>query len=147
MLAGIQILEVDCTRKPLVEKRTFRKSRDILYPANTARNIARSAAKTKFVLNSDIEFVPSPNLAQNFVHFSKRIGKKQNSDGNRKKIVYVVPAFEKEEGIRLPLNKAKLVDLYRQEKVALYHKYICNDCQTFPRFQDWIKTVRNNDFR
>lgn len=47
-------------------KSTFRRRNKLLYPVNVARNLARGAALTHFVLASDIELYPSPNFVEDF---------------------------------------------------------------------------------
>jgi hypothetical protein len=45
---------------------TFKARNNISYPINAARNVARSAATTHFVLVSDIELYPNPNFINEF---------------------------------------------------------------------------------
>lgn len=45
---------------------TFKKRKRLSYPVNVARNLARDSAMTYFVLASDIELYPSPNLVKDF---------------------------------------------------------------------------------
>ena len=44
----------------------YRTKMNLTYPVNFARNLARSAALTHYVLSSDIEFYPSVNLVDDF---------------------------------------------------------------------------------
>ena len=41
------------------------------YPANVARNVARSAAESEYVLGSDIALLPSRGFADKFINFVK----------------------------------------------------------------------------
>lgn len=54
-----------------MNENTYIKRHKLIYPVNVGRNIAKSFAKTKYVLVSDIELYPSPNLSQNFIKMIK----------------------------------------------------------------------------
>ena len=41
------------------------------YPANVARNVARSAAESEYVLGSDVALLPSRGFADKFINFVK----------------------------------------------------------------------------
>ena len=57
-----------CDRKmPLEGTETFRKAKNLTYPINVARNTARQAATTHYVLPSDIELYPNPGLIPSFL--------------------------------------------------------------------------------
>jgi beta-1,4-glucuronyltransferase 1 len=45
----------------------YTKSKNLTYPVNVGRNVARDAALTHFILASDIELYPSPNLPEKFL--------------------------------------------------------------------------------
>ena len=51
---------------------TYKQQKNLLYPINVGRNIARSSALTHFVLPSDIELYPSPDLAPKFLNMIAR---------------------------------------------------------------------------
>lgn len=69
----------DCSQIPTFSKgnTTFRIQTGLLYPINIARNIARAAAQTYFVLASDIELYPSINLIPSFMEMIGRLQKKE----------------------------------------------------------------------
>lgn len=48
------------------ETKSYRAANNLTYPVNVARNIARNAALTHFVLASDIDFYPSLDLVDDF---------------------------------------------------------------------------------
>jgi len=93
------------------------------YLVNIARNVARTSALTHFVLMSDIELLPSPNLALNFENFANR-----KSLFSSEKVVYVVPTFEIEasEENKLPKSHQELARLYKTEKVVFFHALVCS---------------------
>lgn len=82
---------------------TFRQQYNMLYPINVGRNSARNATKTIYFLVSDIELVPSDELALNFVNMFRKL-----ISGNRSiipKTVFVVPLFEIAKGELIPRDK------------------------------------------
>lgn len=82
---------------------TFRQQYNMLYPINVGRNSARNATKTIYFLVSDIELVPSDELAINFVNMFRKL-----TSGNRSIIprtVFVVPLFEVAKGELMPRDK------------------------------------------
>lgn len=71
---------------------TYMKEKAILYPVNVARNIAREAALTHWILPSDIELYPSPNLAPRFLNMIARNAKPLNE--STKPRVFPISIFE-----------------------------------------------------
>lgn len=71
---------------------TYMKEKSILYPVNVARNIAREAALTHFILPSDIELYPSPYLTPRFLNMIARNGKPLNVSTNPR--VFPISIFE-----------------------------------------------------
>lgn len=51
---------------------TFKKTRGLAYPINTARNIAREMSNTHFFLAGDIELYPNQNLPKDFLSMIKK---------------------------------------------------------------------------
>lgn len=45
----------------------YKAQKKLLYPVNVGRNVARETAQTHYVLASDIELYPSPNLITLFL--------------------------------------------------------------------------------
>lgn len=57
--------------EPVTVEKSFRRSQNLSYPINVARNIARNASSTHFVFSSDIELYPSRNFINNFFNMIK----------------------------------------------------------------------------
>ena len=110
------------------------------YLINAARNVARSSVSTRFILASDVELYPSPNLGRNFEFLIK--SERKNST---KKLVYVVPTFEidKSERDRLPRSRTDLIKLVNAEKAVYFHAKTCKKCQKFPKIEKWLNTQIN----
>lgn len=53
-------------------RETYAKKFYLVYPINVARNIARDAAPTHFLLSSDIEMYPSRKLVPRFLNMIAR---------------------------------------------------------------------------
>jgi beta-1,4-glucuronyltransferase 1 len=59
-----------------VEK-TFKHKRNLAYPINVGRNLARNASLTHFILASDIELYPNPGFIFNFLTMMARNSSRQ----------------------------------------------------------------------
>lgn len=123
----------DCAASDLQirDSETERKSRNIIYPINVARNVARSQASTSRVLVSDIELLPSKNLASSFLDMVRgrapRVG-----------VVFVLPVFEIEANEKPPDNKHELLMAARAGTAGYFHRFICAHCQKFPGLTRWM---------
>ncbi|XP_035702774.1 beta-1,4-glucuronyltransferase 1 isoform X2 [Folsomia candida] len=129
----------NCSIKPdpvkLRNENTFRMKHGLLYPVNVARNIARAAALTHFVLPSDIELYPSINLIRTFfeMHY-------EENKNNEKPVimparqVFVLPIFEIEKGVMPPQTKSELVHLLQIGEAIPFHYKIS---KRKPPFQFW----------
>lgn len=76
---------------------------------NVLRNVARQNAPTHFVLASDAELYPSPNLIRLFLDMIRRNDSILNQ-GRPK--VFVLPIFEVYSNQTVPDSKAQLVIIH-----------------------------------
>ena len=67
-------LNSDCALPPPAAEPSRRRELGVPYPVNVARNAARRAARTEFVLVSDVELVPSPGAVGMFLKMMQRMG-------------------------------------------------------------------------
>ncbi|KAF7284844.1 hypothetical protein GWI33_021487 [Rhynchophorus ferrugineus] len=104
-----------------------------IYPINVCRNAARKASLTKYVLVSDIQLMPSKDLASGFLDMLTT-----NQLINATKKVYVLPIFELAENEYIPDTKADLIDMIADNRSVYFHKFICKHCQNFPGLEQWI---------
>lgn len=58
--------------EPLEVTNTFKKLNHLTYPINVARNLARNASSTHYVLSSDVELYPSLNFVEMFFEMVKK---------------------------------------------------------------------------
>lgn len=85
----------NCTNQPpynVNASTTYMKTKNLLYPVNVARNVARDSALTHFILPSDIELYPSPNLIPRFLNMIARNAKPLNT--STKPRVFPISIFE-----------------------------------------------------
>lgn len=107
----------------------------VVYPINVCRNAARTASITDNVLVSDIQLMPSENLAQKFWDMMNAF---KYADCPNK--VFVIPIFEVESTEEIPRTKHQLVQLVKEKKAVYFHKMICSHCQRFPGIEGWLET-------
>lgn len=88
----------------------YKSEKKLFYPVNVGRNVARESAVTHFVLASDIELYPSPNLVNKFLEMIRRHDQPALFTPNPK--VFVLSIFEVDEKSTPPQNKTSLVRIY-----------------------------------
>lgn len=121
---------------------TFRYQNKLAYPVNVCRNVARNAAFSKYVLVSDVELIPSENLAGSFLSMIRKL--RSNSRYLYPSKVFVVPVFEIDSYENIPRNKEDIKGLVNEEKAVYFHRYICSHCQRFPGLERWFQTPDNS---
>lgn len=120
---------------------TFRLNKELMFPINICRNIARNYSQTEFVMVSDIQLIPSKELASKFVKMVRSTNAIKPHSPSR---VFVVPVFEIEIYDIIPKTKDELLMMVKKEKAVYFHKYICSHCQKFPGIQTWLESVPAN---
>lgn len=129
---------LDCTPEDASNVLTYRHRERLPYPVNVCRNVARQAAKTKYVLVSDVELLPSENLAYRFgVLLSRR-----PRLGTLYRHIFVLPVFEIDSAMEIPRNKKELIRLYDAEMAVYFHRFVCSHCQKFPGLIKWLEGGR-----
>ncbi|XP_042240824.1 beta-1,4-glucuronyltransferase 1-like isoform X2 [Homarus americanus] len=130
----------DCSEDKTALVRGYRTAEGLPYPVNVARNVARSAAPTVFVLPSDVELYPSEGLVEQFLGLIQRINSgKETRVSNLSPRVFVVPVFEVASVV--PTSKEELVQQYQQNDAVYFHRHVCAHCQRFPALSDWIRQL------
>jgi beta-1,4-glucuronyltransferase 1 len=118
------------------QSESYKRLRDLDYPVNVARNIARETANTHFIFPSDIELYPSPGTINAFLDMIRRDPSLFRSTSKRPK-VFVNAIFEIREGHNLPQNKRELVQMLDDQIVIPFHQHLCRNCHELPREADW----------
>ncbi|XP_071450808.1 beta-1,4-glucuronyltransferase 1 [Hetaerina americana] len=119
---------------------SYKSRKNILYPVNVGRNIARGAATTHFVLPSDIELYPSPGLIGAFLDLVARESEEERRvEAPRRPVhrVYVLSIFEIASNMSQPDTKPELVRMLRNGSAIPFHKKLCAGCHAVPRAKEW----------
>ncbi|CAL8111448.1 unnamed protein product [Orchesella dallaii] len=116
---------------------TFKKSKKLSYPVNVARNVAREMATTFYVLPSDIELYPNPNLIPDFLEMVRLNDSMLQRPAPK---VFVLSIFEVEANVTaLPYDKRDLIYMLQNKSAIPFHKYVCADCHRIPKAAEWLK--------
>lgn len=129
------------TRMAALLSNNYRKLNKLPYPINVLRNTARVLAKTKYVLASDIELYPSIHMVSSFMNLIQKSIESPSSFPeitNHEKHVFTLPIFEVQGDVKAPKTKLELHNLMLQGKAIFFHKFVCDQCQEFPRRLEWI---------
>ncbi|XP_069955739.1 beta-1,4-glucuronyltransferase 1 [Cherax quadricarinatus] len=120
---------------------TYRYQQGLLYPVNVARNTARLAAKTYFVLPSDIELYPSINFIPDFFEMME----KKDWSSTTKPRVYVLLSYDIKNNSSLPSTKNDLRHLVLTGEA--HPLYIPSSSTSHTNYfpQDWINRPGNSD--
>ncbi|CAB3238670.1 unnamed protein product [Arctia plantaginis] len=135
----------NCTENPpfvVNASTTYMKQKDLLYPVNVARNIARDAALTHFILPSDIELYPSPNLIPRFLNMIARNAPPLNNSTRPR--VFPISIFEVDAKVKVPLNKTVLQQMLKKKTAIPFHKFVCPNCHNIPQGQQWMAAKETN---
>ena len=111
---------------------SYRKAKQLDYPVNVARMIARESATTHYVFTSDIELYPSPNLISSFLQMIQRIGQQDDTT------VFVTPIFEIKADASMPANKKELVEMLHNQTAIIFHQNFCEACHKIPHYVEWL---------
>lgn len=71
-----------CYVSPETLKNSYRCRKNLVYPVNVARNVARYGTKSKFTLVSDVELFPSQNLVPEFLKMINRLKERNKNLGD-----------------------------------------------------------------
>ncbi|KAL1138533.1 hypothetical protein AAG570_008596, partial [Ranatra chinensis] len=108
------------------------------FPNNLLRNVARRAATSEYVIVIDVDMMPNENLRQDFILFAIQRGLFRKPH-RYEKTVFVVPAFEARDNVKLPLNKAQLLSLVETGEIRPFYSQLCWKCQAPTSYEAWQK--------
>ncbi|XP_042887443.1 beta-1,4-glucuronyltransferase 1-like [Penaeus japonicus] len=128
--------KTDCAQEPprWTNVTTYRQKKKLLYPVNVARNTARQAVQTYFVLPSDVELYPSVNFIPEFF----KMLKKPDVSNSTSPRVYVFSIFEVKDNVSAPETKADLQRMLKKGDAIPFHKNVCAKCHNVPMSKEWI---------
>ena len=113
----------------------YKTQKKLLYPVNVGRNIARDAAMTHFILASDIELYPTPNLPKKFLEMIARNDAPLQRKNPR---VFPLSLFEVDSALQVPRDKTELQELLKTGKAIPFHKRVCSSCHGVPKSKEWM---------
>jgi len=61
--------------------------------------------------------------------------------------VFVLPIFEIEENYDLPDTKEQLIDLIQGNVGIPFHKFVCPECHTIPKYEEWLVADNSSEDR
>ncbi|CAD7086186.1 unnamed protein product [Hermetia illucens] len=114
----------------------YKLKKNLLYPVNVGRNIARDAALTHFILASDVELFPNPGLVNQFLEMIVAQGITAQKENHE---VYAMPVFEIESFVASPNNKSQLQLLFEKGHAIVFHQKHCKECQSVSMVSEWIE--------
>ncbi|XP_071874364.1 beta-1,4-glucuronyltransferase 1 isoform X2 [Bombus fervidus] len=137
----------NCTLGPpwvnVTLSKMYKNEKKLLYPVNVGRNIARESAPTFYVLASDIELYPNPDLPAKFLEMIRRRDQPALYKPNPK--VFVLSIFEVDEKSQPPNNKTHLVQMLKAGTAIPFHKKLCSGCHNVPRSKEWQEAPETED--
>jgi hypothetical protein len=132
------------TRNAAGQTEHVRQAKNLPYPINVLRNVARLSAPTRHVLASDIELYPSINIVSMFGELWQRqkAAEVESVKAGRPQ-VYVLPIFEVESNSTAPETKPQLSVMLKAGSAIFFHKWVCDSCQSFVNRDKWIQETAN----
>ncbi|KAG5888110.1 hypothetical protein JTB14_023404 [Gonioctena quinquepunctata] len=112
----------------------YKAQKKLLYPVNVGRNVARETAQTHFILPSDIELYPSPNIIEKFLVMIAENGGPLHSKNPK---VYPLHLFEVGADQVVPENKTTLKQMLANGTALPFHKKLCPGCHSVPKAKEW----------
>lgn len=112
----------------------YKTQKKLLYPVNVGRNVAREMAETHFLLASDIELYPSPNIVPQFLEM---IAKNEGALLSKNPKVFPLSLFEVSANQPVPESKSQLQEMLRNGTALPFHKKLCPSCHNVPQSKEW----------
>lgn len=94
----------------------YKVQKKLLYPVNVGRNVAREMAQTHYILPSDIELYPSPNISSKFLEM---IAKNTGPLRSKNPKVFPLHIFEVSANSQVPETKTVLKEMLSNGKFQL----------------------------
>ncbi|KAF5275888.1 hypothetical protein FQR65_LT04127 [Abscondita terminalis] len=113
----------------------YKVQKKLLYPVNVGRNVARETAQTHYILASDIELYPSPDLIPQFLEM---ISLNEGPLKGKNPKVFPLHLFEVNGNQQVPDNKTMLKEMISNGTGFLFHKKLCPKCHNVPKTKEWL---------
>lgn len=112
----------------------YKAQKKLLYPVNVGRNVAREMAQTYYILPSDIELYPSPNITTKFLEM---IAKNTGPLLSKNPKVFPLHIFEVSANSQVPETKTMLKEMLANGTALPFHKKLCPGCHNIPKAKEW----------
>lgn len=126
----------------VTNEQMYKNQKNLLYPVNVGRNIARETAQTHFILPSDIELYPSANVIPQFLSM---IAENKGPLLSKNPKVYPLHIFEVSASSQVPENKTTLLEMLRNGTAIPFHKKVCPECHAVPKSKEWQQQKETKD--
>ncbi|XP_071442217.1 beta-1,4-glucuronyltransferase 1 [Hetaerina americana] len=114
------------------------------YPQNHMRNLARKACQSQYVFLTDVDVIPSTELAERLDDFLVARPGSGGGSGHqgaagacRGLCAFVIPTYELDERVRFPQNKTDLVRLANKGLARPFHQKVFIFNQFATNFSRW----------
>jgi hypothetical protein len=122
----------------------YKSQKKLLYPVNVGRNVARETAQTHYVLPSDIELYPSPNIIPQFLEM---IADNSGPLLSKNPKVFPLHLFEVSANQQVPDSKTKLKEMLANGTAVPFHKKLCPGCHSVPKAKEWQTANETENLR
>lgn len=112
----------------------YKAQKKLLYPVNVGRNVAREMAQTHYILPSDIELYPSPNIIPQFLEM---IAENKGPLLSKNPKVFPLHLFEVSANQQVPENKTMLKEMLQNGTAVPFHMKLCPGCHNVPKSKEW----------
>lgn len=120
----------------------YKTKKNLTYPINVGRNIARTSANTYFIFACDIELYPSFGFIDQFLDMAIRnVSLVRRSRDGEKRRVFPLPVFEVQSNATVPDNKKQLVAMLKTKAAIPFHQNVCKGCHVVPNQDKWLNAT------
>ncbi|CAH1999352.1 unnamed protein product [Acanthoscelides obtectus] len=135
----------NCSQPPpylnVSSENMYKAQKKLLYPVNVGRNVARESAQTHYVLPSDIELYPSPNIIEKFLEM---IAQNTGPLLSKNPKVFPLHIFEVGANQSVPETKTQLKEMLATGVAVPFHKKLCPGCHGVPKAKEWQMANETN---
>nr|CAH7768445.1 unnamed protein product [Callosobruchus chinensis] len=135
----------NCSQPPpylnVSSENMYKAQKKLLYPVNVGRNVARESAQTNYVLPSDIELYPSPNIIEKFLDL---IAQNTGPLLSKNPKVFPLHIFEVSANQSVPETKTQLKEMLGNGLAVPFHKKLCPGCHGVPKAKEWQNANESN---
>lgn len=119
------------------------------YPNNLLRNVAWENSRTSYIINLDIDLIPSKNLHDHLINFLRNLH--DNATSWDQSIAHVLPTFEirsreyEFDKVKFPIDKTTLQTYIDSKTIRPFYQVACPRCQNCTQFERWYELATNTN--